>query len=221
MANPGRVKNYGNLAASSGAKNVFRVIFNQALSTAAKYEAWDNAQAFPAVDTAGSTVSGYLFIGTAGNGNLPCLSLADCTSSILAYPWDTTISGAVTAGAANPNRLFGTSSYVQTSGGITAQSGFLNWNVVANVPYDFEPAYDMDHLLQIRYTYTGTAPALEWQFNDCSGATGGTEATPSWTIMSAACTGVRHGRTGAATPNWYANIPASGVEQTTEGWITS
>ncbi|KUK49418.1 MAG: hypothetical protein XD75_0582 [Parcubacteria bacterium 33_209] len=73
MAIPNKATGAGN----NNAANVFKVTFSQALSTAPKYEAWDNSKTFPAKDESGSTVAKEIFTGTTGNGNKPMLYLVD------------------------------------------------------------------------------------------------------------------------------------------------
>jgi len=126
---------------------------------------------------------------------------------------------AATAGSANPNRLKGTTNYV-TDPTTPGAGGVITWNMAAELPSDLVPATDnaeMQHDLLIRYTFTGATPTLTWAFND---AVTGTEATPTWTTLTPGTHGIRHAKTGAATPNYFATVPASGVQVTTEGWVT-
>ena len=73
MAIPNKVTGAGN----NNAANVFKIMFDQAVSTAPKYEAWDNSETFPAKDASGSTTAKEIFTGTTGNGDIPMLYLVD------------------------------------------------------------------------------------------------------------------------------------------------
>ena len=63
MAIPDEATGYGN----QDTANVFRLTFDQTLSSAPIWEAYDNSSSFPAVDASGSTIAGALFIGTTVN----------------------------------------------------------------------------------------------------------------------------------------------------------
>lgn len=205
MAIPNKATGYGN---NSTAQKVFRLTFSTALSSAPKYEAYDGAT-FPAVGTAVTTAN-TIFAGTAGNSNKPMLSLVD-TNSAPTSAWKPT---SATAGSANPNRMKGQTNYV-TAGNTPGAGGTITWNEVLEVPSDATTSSSMNIDLLIRYTYTGSAPSLTWEYNE------GSEATPTWVALTPGTHGVRHARSGASSPNYLANIPASSTEDTVEGWITT
>lgn len=213
MAIPNKAVGYGN---NSTARNVFRLTFSTALSAAPTYEGYDSAAVFPAVDTALTTAK-KIFAGTAGNSNKPMLSLVDTSSGAPSSAWKP---AAATGGSANPNRLKGTTNYV-TATATPGAGGVITWNMVAELPSDLVPSTDnaeMQHDLLIRYTFTGATPTLTWAFND---AASGTEGTPTWTTMTPGTHGIRHAKSGAATPNYYATVPVSGTQDTVEGWVTT
>ena len=213
MAIPNRAVGYGT---GSTAQNVFRLTFSTALSQAPAYEAYDSAATFPAVGT-DLTVAKKIFAGTAGNSNKPMLSLVATTSAAPSSAW---MPAAATGGSANPNRLKGTTNYV-TDPTTPGAGGIIRWNMVCELPSDLVPATDnaeMTHDLLIRYTFTGATPTLTFAFND---AVSGTEATPTWTSITPGSHGIRHAKTGAVTPNWYATVPATGTQATTEGHVTA
>lgn len=211
MAIPNKAVGYGN---NSTARNVFRITFSEALSSAVKYEAYDGGT-FPAVGSA-TTTSNTIFAGTAGNSNKPMLSLVDTTNAAPSSNW---LPASATANSANPNRMKGTTNYVTQAGANVGAGGTITWNEVLEVPSDATTSSTMAHDLLVRYTYTGTAPTLTWAFND---AVSGTEGTPTWTTLTPGTHGLRHCRTGTQSGGPYlANIPASSVELTTEGWITT
>ena len=182
MAIPNKATGAGN----NDAANVFKITFSQAVSTTPKIEGWDNAQAFPAKDAAGSTVAKEIFTGTAGNSNLPMLYAVD-TNAGATSPGAAWKPAAATAGSDNPNRLKGTTNYV-TCTNTPALGEFITFNLGAEVPYDaaVPSASSMAHMIQVRYTYTGTAPVLTWAFNE------GTEGSPSWTTITPGTHGFRY-----------------------------
>jgi len=209
MAIPAKATGYGNL---STARNVFRITFSQALSAQVIYEAYDSNGTFPAVGTA-VTVAKKIFAGTAGNSNKPMISLVDTTNAAPASSWKP---ASATGGSANPNRMKGQTNFVTQAGAVVGAAGVITWNMVVELPSDLTTGdnAEMLHDLLVRYTYTGTAPALTWAFNE------GTEGAPTWTTLTPGTHGIRHSKTGAATPDYYATIPASGTQDTTEGWVT-
>ena len=210
MAIPSKATGYGD---GSTAQNVFRLTFSTALSQAPAYEAYDSAATFPAVGT-DLTVAKKIFAGTAGNSNKPMLSLVATTSAAPSSAW---MPAAATGGSANPNRLKGTTNYV-TDPSTPGAGGIIRWNLVAELPSDLVPATDnaeMTHDLLVRFTFTGATPTLTWAYNE------GTEATPTWTTLTPGTHGIRHAKSGAVTPNYYATVPATGVQKTVEGWVTA
>jgi len=208
---PGKAKGYGNL---STARNVFKVAFSKDLSSLVKYEAWDNASSFPAKDAAGATTANGVFSHGA-NGD-PCLALVDTTNVAPASDW-LDAATPVVVGENNPNRLLGMTNFVEQDGTIRVATEFIRFNMVAELSSAATTADTMAHILQLRYTYSGDAPVLTWFFNDDRA---GTEGAPDWVAIVPGTNGIRHARAGAATPNYFANIPASGNELTTEGWVT-
>jgi hypothetical protein len=109
----------------------------------------------------------------------------------------------------------GTTNYV-TATATPGAGGTITWNEVLEVPTDATPgSAGQAHDLLVRYSYTGSAPALTWAFNE------GTEGTPTWTTMTPSTHGMRHCRTGSGAGNYLANIPASSTEDTTEGHVTT
>lgn len=209
MAIPLSLTGYGN---NSTARNVLKIAFSQDCSQAAKYEAYDRSAAWPATGAL-ATVAKKIFVGTAGNSNKPMLSLVDATSSAPSSNWKP---ASATAGSANPNRLKGQTNYV-TSQATPLTTVPLLFNMVLEVPSDLTPAdnSEMDADLLIRYTYAGSAPTLTWSGNE------GTEGTPSWTTLTPGTHGIRHASAGAAAPNYYMQIPESGIADSVEGWITT
>lgn len=204
-------------AGNNDAANVFKIIFSQALSTAPKYEAWDNSQTFPAKDASGSTTAKEIFTGTAGNSSKPMLYLVD-TNAGASSPGSDWKPSTATAGSANPNRLKGTTNYV-TAQNTPDASEFITFNIGLEAPYDatVPSSSSTAHIIQIRYTYTGSAPSLTWQFNE------GTEGSPSWTTLTPGTHGLRYCNTGtswAAGP-YKLTLPESSVTDAGEVGVTT
>jgi hypothetical protein len=211
MAIPAKAVGAGN----NNAANVFKVTFDQALSTAPKYEAWDNSATFPAKDAAGSTTAKEIFTGTTGNSNEPYLYLVDTNAGATA-PGANWKPATATGGSANPNRLKGTTNYV-TATNTPALGEFITFNIGAEVPFDaaVPSTSSCNFILQIRYTYTGTAPALTYALNT------GTEVTPSWLTLVPGTNGLRFCNSGTIAGGPYKlTLPASSVIDAGEVWVT-
>ena len=202
-------------AGNNDAANVFQITFDQALSTAPKYEAWDNSQTFPAKDSEGTTTAKEIFTGTDGFA-LPMLYLVD-TNAGATKPGSDWKPASATAGSANPNRLKGTTNYV-TATNTPDEDETITFNIGVAVPYNASVPSDSscNFLLQIRYTYTGTAPSLTYAFND-----GGTETTPTWTTLTPGTNGMRFCNAGTSGGGPYKlTLPASGTVDAAEVWVT-
>lgn len=200
---------------ATAATNVFRITWSTALSTAPKYEAWDNSATFPAKDAAGATTTKEIFTGTTGNGSKPSLYLYDggATPTAPGTNWKPT---SATGGSANPNRLKGTTNYV-TAGATPGAAGFIWFNMGGEFGFDATvpstTAYN--YLLQIRYTYTGSAPTLTYSYND-----GGTEGSPTWLTWVPGTNGMRHVNVGTISGTYKLTLPTSSTVDTGEIWIT-
>ena len=204
-------------AGNNNAANVFKITFSTALSTAPKYEAWDNSETFPAKVAAGTTTAKEIFTGTTGNGSKPMLYLVDTNAGATA-PGASWKPAAAVAGSNNPNRLLGTTNYV-TATNTPGAGEFITFNLGLEVPYDatVPSATGMAHVIQIRYTYTGNAPTLTWAFNE------GTEGTPSWTTITPATHGIRfcNSSTSWAAGPYKITLPDSSVLDAGEIGITT
>jgi hypothetical protein len=212
MAIPNKAVGSGPVGA---VQNVFRITWSTALSTAPKYEAWDNSSTFPARDAAGATVAKEVFTGTAGNSSKPELSLYCTSSGVSTANWTPT---SATGGSANPNRLKGTTNYV-TDTTTPGAAGVTLFNMTGEFPSDstVPSTTSQNYLLQVRYTYTGSAPTLTYAFND---ATSGTEGTPLWTTWTPGTHGMRHVNSGTSAGTYKLTLPVSGVVNTGEIWVT-
>lgn len=238
MAIPSRAIGYGN---NSTARNVFGLTFDQALSSAPKYETYDGGT-YPAVGS-GTTTTGKALAGTAGNSSKSMVSLVDTSAAAPTSAW---MPASATGGSANPNRVKGQTSYVTSaatsagSSGVSAYgtgfskaagalgsgsgtvdsagnpAGVIRWNEAFEMPSDVVPTDNLTYDLLIRYTYTGTAPTLAWYYND-----GGSEGTPTWTALTPGTHGLRHCNAGTVSGTYLLDIPASGVVVASEGWVTT
>lgn len=216
MAVPSKVVGGG------GANNktkCFKIVFTQTLSTAPKIEALDNSSTFPAVDVSGATVAKEIFTGTSENGNIPCLAAwsggAEGTGTLPGANWHP---AAATAGSANPNLLKGQTNYVTCTNTPSAGQNIV-FNLSLKIAGDktVPSTSSMAHLIQIRYTYSATAPALTFYYND-----GGTEASPSWTVMTPGTHGVRFCDPGTVSGTYNLTMPSPGSTLVaSELWVTT
>ena len=203
---------------ATSATKVVKVTFSTALSTAPKIEAWDNSLTFPAKDAAGATVAKEIFTGTTGNTSYPMLAAwsggAEATGTLPGVNWHP---AAPTAGSANPNLLKGTTNYV-TCTNIPGAAGDTVMNLSLKAPYDatVPSTTSMNAIFQIRYTYTGVAPALAFYYND-----GGTETTPVWTVFTPGTHGIRFCNTGTVAGTYKLTLPGSGQVVAGEVWVTA
>lgn len=238
MAIPSKAVGYGN---NSTARNVFGITFSQPLSAAPQYETYDGGT-FPAVGS-GTTVTGKALAGSAGNGNKTMVCVVDTSAAAPTSAWKP---ASASAGAANPNRVKGQTSYVlsgMTAAGAsgvgayatgfskgasnlgngtgavdsaTNPAGVLRWNEMLELPSDVVPTDNLTYDLLVRYQYTGSAPALAWYYND-----GGVEATPVWTALTPGTHGLRHCNAGTVSGTYKLDIPPSGTVDAAEGWVTA
>lgn len=180
MSIPFKVSGAGN---NSTARNVYKITFSTALSSAPIYRAWDNSKTFPERDTEGSTALKEIFTGTEGNEYKPMLSLVATTSEAPISNWKPI---SAVAGSANPNRLKGLANYV-TDPTTPAGGEAILFNVCLEVPFDatVPSTSSMNALLEIHYSYTGDAPTVEWYANE------GTEETPVWTQLTPGVHGIK------------------------------
>ncbi len=216
MAIPSKVIGGGG---QNDATQCFKVVFSQALASAPKIEAFDNSQTFPARDTSGSTTAKEIFTGTENNGNLPCLAAwsggDEATGNTPGSNWHPT---SATAGSANPNLLKGQTNYV-TCTNTPSAGGNTVFNLSLKVADDMTvpSTSSMSHIIQLRYTYSGTAPTLTFYYND-----GGSEASPSWTQFTPGTHGVRFCNSGTVAGDYKLTLPGTGQTLIApELWITT
>jgi len=214
MAIPSKVVGAGN----NNATQCFKVEFLTALSTAPKIEAWDNSETFPAKDASGSTTAKEIFTGTTENSSYPELAAwsggAESDGTLPGASWHP---ASPSAGSANPNLLLGTTNYV-TCTNTPGLDGDIVFNLSLNVGYDatVPSTTSMAAIIQIRYTYTGSAPSLTFSYND-----GGTETTPVWTTFTPGTHGVRFVNSGTESGTYKLTLPASGTVDAGELWVTT
>ena len=212
MSIPSKATGAGNVNAAE----VFKVTFSEALSTAPILEAWDNSETFPAVVAEGTTTEKEIFTGTAGNGNKPMLAgYIGGKSGSAVKPGALWHPAFVTAGAANPNLLVGSTNYVEAGFTPAIGENFV-FNLSLAVPYDatVPSVSSMSALIQIRYTHTGEAPTVTFAYNE------GAEGTPSYTTITPGTNGVRFCNAGTVAGDYKLTLPASGIVYAAEEWIT-
>jgi hypothetical protein len=213
MSIPSKVVGGGNTTAN--ATNVFRITWSQALSAAPQYQMWDNSSTYPAVDASGTTTAKEAFTGTAGNSTKPMYALySSSASGPGASLW---MPASATAGHANPNRMKGSTNYVNDPTTPTA-SGVTKFNITAEFPSDsaVPSSSSQNILLQVQYQYTGSAPSLTYAYND-----GGTEGSPTWTNFTPGTHGIRLVNTSTSAGTYKFTLPASSVSTVAELWVTA
>lgn len=200
----------------STARNVFRVTFSQTLSAIPTLEAWD--------DSTFATTAREIFTGTAVssavNGSaVPLLYATATTSATPASAWKPT---SASAGGAITNRLKGSTNYVNLSSVTPNGSENVMFNVGLEVPSDatVPSTTSLQHVLAVRYQYTGTAPTLTWAFNDSSPG-GGTEGTPVWSTFTSGGAGntIKYGDTSVTSANVFITRPNTGTAQSGSCWV--
>lgn len=202
MAIPFKITGAGN---NSTAQNVLKVTFSQALSSVPRLEAWDDGNL--------NTVTGTVFTGTSGNGNIPMLAAVATTDTAPSSSWKP---ASPTAGGATANRLKGSTNYVNLSASAPGAGGAVRFNVVLEVPSDISAPATLNWVLAVRYWYTGTAPTLTWAGNE------GTEGSPTWTSITAGASGnyLRPADQSTGT-TWTVDKPTSGTKDAPYYWITT
>lgn len=211
MAIPFKITGAGN----NNAANVFRVTFSTALSSAPKIEAWDNSATFPSKDAAGVTTLKEIFTGTAGNSYKPMLYAVSTSSGTPGANWKP---ATATVGGATANRLLGTTNFVLDTA-IPGAGGHMLFNLGIEVPFDatVPSVTSMAHLIQIRYTYTGSAPSVVFAANE------GTEGTPVWTNFTPGSHGVQYCNASTiwASGPYKLTLPEIGTVDASELGITA
>jgi len=196
---------------------VFKVAFSTALSTAPKVEAWDNSATFPARDAAGATTAKEIFTGTTENSDYPELAAwSGGISSAPNKPGASWHPASPSAGSANPNLLLGTTNYVTcTNTPGAGEDTVFNLSLIVGYDATVPSTASMAALIQVRYTYTGSAPSLTFTYND-----GGTETTPVWTEFTPGTHGVRFCNAGTVEGTYKLTLPSSGEVTASELWVT-
>jgi hypothetical protein len=112
--------------------------------------------------------------------------------------------------------LKGTTNYV-TDPTTPAANDYIRFNMVAEVPYDaaVPSTSSCNYLLQIRYNYTGTAPTLNYYYNE------GSEGTPTWTTWTPGTHGMKHTSAGVSAGSLKLTLPETSTVDSAEGWITT
>lgn len=213
MSIPSRVVGGGN---GNAVKNVFRLTFSTALSSAPDFESYDSTQSFPATDTV-TTTGNTVFTGSTVNGSQPFLALITTTAGASTSSWRP--SSATAGSTTTTNLMKGTTNYV-TDTSTPGAGGIIYWNQDLQVASDLTTSSTFGFDILMRYTYTGSAPSLTWAFNDNVG--GGTEGSPVWTTLTPGAHGVRYVNSGTSGGGPYLlNIPTSGTASQGEIWVSA
>jgi len=206
MSLPFKITTIGN----QNTRNVFRVSFSTALALPPKIEAWDNAKTFPKRTTYGATTAKQIFVGTAGNGNIPMLYAVATTNAAPGANWKPT---AATAGGVTKNRLKGSTNYIVDP--TTPGAGeSITFNLGAEVPCDALMTTGlMDFSLQVRYFFSGSAPIVTLAGNS------GTETSPNWETITPELTGIQLCDL-SVEGDYNLTLPESGTTDAQVAWIT-
>ncbi len=215
MAVPSQVAGGGG---ANNATECFKMVFSQALAGAPKIEGWDNSSTFPARDAFGMTVAKEIFTGT-DESEKPCLAAwsggAEVTGTKPGASWHPS---AAVAGSNNPNLLKAQVSYV-TCTNTPGAGGNIVFNLSLKIAADqtVPSTVTMAHVVQIRFIYTGTAPALTFWYND-----GGSDAVPSWTALTPNTHGIRYVNTTTVAGTYELTLPGTGSTLVApELWVTT
>lgn len=208
MAIPSKVVGAGN---SSAAQNVFRITFSEATSDIPRLEAWD--------DYAFNTVTHEVFTGTSGNSSEPMIGAVDTTDAAPASTWMPAAGNG--ANDTDANRLKGTTYYIGLGSSAVSAAGTVLFNLNWEIPYDASIPSDLAAVLVIRFSYSGSAPILTWEFNDNDG--GGTEGTPVWTTITPGVAGnkIKPADSGSTPSTVVLHRPVSGVLDCGEVWVVT
>lgn len=197
---------------NSSAQNVFRVVFSQALSAPPTLESWD--------DSTFSTNTKEMFTGTAGNGGIPYVSAVGTTDTAPTPLWKP-VSPA--AGGAVANRLKGSTNFVNLTVNTPGVGSAVRFNISWEIPFDatVPSTTTLNGVIAVRYSYSGAAPTLTWQFNDVSA--GGTEASPVWTGITPGAAGqfIRPTDAASNSANLVVTKPSSGVVDCGQVWVSN
>ena len=186
---------------------VLKITNTEALSTAPKLEAWD--------DNSHSTTAKEILAGTTGTGNTSFIkaynSGTEASNTAPSQNWCTNTTA--TGGSANPNALKGTTNYV-TADSTPGASGNTTWAIACCIPSDAS-AGETGHtgVLTYEYTYTGSAPTIQWYANSADNDT-----TPTWTEVLAADAIYFAGPDATTSVQDPVTAPPSGYKWAEEMW---
>lgn len=202
---PTKIVGAGN---NSDAVNVLRATFSEATSNIPKLMAFD--------DYNFTTTAKEIFTGTVGNGNKSMLCAIANTDGPPADPaWKPTTA---VPGGATANRLKGATSYVNLSSAAINAGGSVLFNMCWEIPSDASIPSDLFAVVMIEFNYPGSAPVITWEIND--NEDGGTEATPSWTVLAPGTEGnaLKPADSGSTPSNITLHRPPTGVQDAAEVW---
>ena len=191
----------------STAINVIRTTFSEATTDIPTLEAWDNYSF--------DTVTGELFTGTAGNGNIPMLAAVATTDGAPTSDW---VPVSPIAGGATANRLKGDTNFVNLSSASIDAAGVVLFNLNWEVASDVTIPSSLASVITMRFSYAGSAPILTWEINDNAG--GGTEGTPVWTVLTPGVEGntIKPADAGSTPGAVVLHRPPTGVIDCGEIW---
>lgn len=202
-------KVYG--AGSTISKNVFKVLFTEALTAVPQIRVYDRSVSFPASGDLTSSDYG-IFSGSSYNEFKPMMALIDTTrNSTPSTNWYSLAT--IKVGAATC-LVKGDSSYFKFnySPGSMIANASLYFNMQMGIPNDINPTIQSDHDIAIRYMYSGDTPDVLVYGN--SETNGGNDSVPYWELIIEDSFGIKFGDSSSSTLNVSLTIPLSGMEKT-------
>lgn len=207
-------KVYG--AGSKISKNVFKVLFTEALTTVPQIRVYDRVTSFPVSGSLTSCDYG-IFSGSSYNGFKPMIALIDTTRSSTPstnwYSLATIKAGAATCLAKGDLSYFN----FNYSAGSMVASASLYFNMQIGIPNDINPTIQSDHDIAIRYMYSGSPPNVLVYGN--SETDGGNDSVPYWKLIDTDSLGIKFGDSDSNISNINLTIPIDGMEKTETAFV--
>lgn len=170
----------GGAMGNRNARQVMKILFNKAISSHPRLEAWDNA----AQMNLWTAPTSELLAGTASTGNKSWLAAADTTSALPSANWYANADER--SKGTSPAKLMGSGAYLLLDG---ATIGVVSrmFNLALKVPSDAVQVGTTQHtpIIACRFYYTGSTPTLSWQYN------ASTVATPRWSTFNTGTNGYK------------------------------
>lgn len=168
----------GGIMGNKNARQAMKVTWDKAMSSHPRLEAWDSGADL----AAGIAPTDEILAGTASTGNKSWLAGAETTSVAPGANWYA--SADERTGGTSPAKLIGSGAYLLLKGATVGVVSRL-FNLCLKVPSDAGQVGVTQHtpVIALRYYYTGSVPAITWQYN------ASTIANPKWTTFNGGSAG--------------------------------